>query len=111
MKHATPHMSAAPIQLHKLLCVMVLFAIGCAQPQISSLSLKGRQACDDGHCDNSATPDSSSAAPDMSPADFSTPPPAPDLGPACVPTGGDCTYHNNSACCSSYCIYSSNTCR
>jgi hypothetical protein len=31
--------------------------------------------------------------------------------PSCVGTGGDCTYHNNSVCCSNYCTYSTNTCR
>src|SRR5581483_4664939 len=35
---------------------------------------------------------------------------APDLL-SCVGTGGDCTYHNNKVCCSSYCIYASNTCK
>jgi hypothetical protein len=38
-------------------------------------------------------------------------PQVPDLAPACVATGGDCTYHNNSICCSNYCIYSTNKCK
>jgi hypothetical protein len=55
-----------------------------------------------------------------SPPDFSTPPPPPpdfsiepDLSQPqqCVPSGGDCTYHNNKICCSNYCIYKTNTCR
>ena len=29
----------------------------------------------------------------------------------CVGKGGDCTYHNNSVCCSNYCVYSTNTCK
>ncbi len=32
-------------------------------------------------------------------------------GASCVPTGGDCTYHNDSICCSKYCIYASETCQ
>lgn len=46
-------------------------------------------------------------------------PPMPDQGmgardmkgSSCMPTGGDCTYHNNKACCSNYCEYATNTCR
>ena len=39
--------------------------------------------------------------------------PRPDLSQPqqCVPSGGDCTYHNNKICCSNYCIYKTNTCR
>jgi hypothetical protein len=44
------------------------------------------------------------------PPDLSQPSPPPDLR-SCVGTGGDCTYHKNSVCCSNYCIYSSNTCK
>jgi len=36
----------------------------------------------------------------------------PDLAqPMCVATGGDCTYHQDAVCCSSYCIYSTNKCK
>jgi hypothetical protein len=36
---------------------------------------------------------------------------SPDLAPVCVPSGGDCTSHNDSACCSHYCVYSTNKCK
>jgi hypothetical protein len=42
--------------------------------------------------------------------DLSSPPR--DLSQSsCVATGGDCTYHKNSVCCSNYCVYSTNTCK
>ena len=41
--------------------------------------------------------------------DLSAPP---DLAvAACRPTGGDCTYHQDKLCCSSYCVYSTNKCK
>jgi hypothetical protein len=50
--------------------------------------------------------------------DLKSPPPdlttstTPDLASgSCVPTGGDCTYHNNGVCCSKYCVYKTNTCK
>ena len=46
----------------------------------------------------------------LAPHDLATPSSPPDLL-SCVGTGGDCTYHNNKVCCSSYCIYASNTCK
>lgn len=36
---------------------------------------------------------------------------AADLAPACLPTGGDCSGHNDAACCSKYCVYATNSCR
>lgn len=57
--------------------------------------------------------DMAHATHDMSmppPVDMSMPAP-PDMASSCVAKGGDCTYHNDSICCSKYCIYSSNTCR
>lgn len=36
---------------------------------------------------------------------------AADLAPACVPTGGDCSGHNDAVCCSKYCVYATNSCR
>jgi hypothetical protein len=46
------------------------------------------------------------------PADLSPLAARPDLAqPMCVATGGDCTYHNDAVCCSSYCIYSTNKCK
>jgi hypothetical protein len=51
-----------------------------------------------------AAPDLSRQHPDLSIAhDMAT--------PTCVGPRGDCTYHQNSVCCSNYCIYSTNTCR
>ena len=43
------------------------------------------------------------------PSDLSTV--AADLAPACVPTGGDCSGHNDAVCCSKYCVYATNSCR
>ena len=34
-----------------------------------------------------------------------------DLAPQCVAKGGDCTYHQDSVCCSQYCVYSTNKCK
>jgi hypothetical protein len=53
------------------------------------------------------------AMPDLTapPEDLARPHHADMAQPTCVATGGDCTYHKNSVCCSNYCIYSSNTCK
>jgi hypothetical protein len=97
--------------------------------------------CVNGFCDNGSsrtttqgvadgsTGDSATRPPDLagqtpvSNPDLSSPDPTPDLSPmptpgpdmtpapSCVPTGGDCTYHNDAICCSSYCIYKTNTCK
>lgn len=40
--------------------------------------------------------------------DLSTPP---DLKMSCVPSGGNCNYHNDAICCNKYCNYSSETCK
>jgi hypothetical protein len=34
-----------------------------------------------------------------------------DLAAACVATGGSCAVHNDSVCCSKYCVYATNTCK
>ena len=34
-----------------------------------------------------------------------------DMATACLPTGGNCSFHNDAACCSNYCIYATNLCR
>ena len=34
-----------------------------------------------------------------------------DLTKSCQPKGGDCTFHDDSACCSNYCVYSTNKCK
>jgi hypothetical protein len=80
------------------------------------------QSCFRGRCvavvgfgDGSPAPqDSGTSGPPGSTPDLG----ASDLGasdlstkPACAPTGGDCTYHNNAACCSNYCVYKTNTCK
>jgi Rieske Fe-S protein len=49
---------------------------------------------------------------DLSPAapnDLARPAPA-DMAAECAPPGADCTYHDDSKCCSRYCIYKTNTC-
>jgi hypothetical protein len=76
-----------------------------AMPPLITPSLPPRPAADMSTPPNpSAPPDLSQASPDLSPR--------PDLAhPACVATGGDCTYHNDSVCCSKYCTYSTNTCK
>ncbi len=58
-----------------------------------------------------ATLDLSEAKPDLSTAPDLLSSLALDLTPACVATGGDCTYHNNGICCSNYCVYKTNTCK
>lgn len=53
----------------------------------------------------------SSGDPDMAsspPIDMAT---APADMLSCLPTGGDCTGHNDAICCSKYCVYATNTCK
>ena len=105
-----------------VLCVLLSFA-GCFDPQIpsggftcsedhpqcpegfscvSNLCVQGTQAPQD-------EPDALLSLPDLAPAVDEG---ARDLKPAsCVASGGDCTYHRDSVCCSGACVYSTNKCK
>jgi hypothetical protein len=103
--------------------VTVCFSFGCARPLIGEPCPGADPTCSANPADlaveptvDLSQPSSAAQPPDLSAridlraaTDLSEPPR--DLAPACVPTGGDCTYHKNSVCCSHYCIYSSETCR
>lgn len=113
--------------------LLVTWLTGCYAPHFASpgfacnpddaTGCPSGQVCVSGRCaDSSATsipdlatqPSSFDAAvsstTDLSSSnDFSQ---QPDLAvAACQPTGGDCTYHQDKVCCSSYCIYSTNKCK
>jgi len=113
-------------------CILILLALGaCYRPNLASESFychandnpacPDGQSCVSGRCVSPRDGGGEDGAMDLSSAasqDLSMPGSTPDMSKThdmasggCVGTGGDCTYHNNSVCCSNYCVYSSNTCK
>jgi hypothetical protein len=103
--------------MREALVTIALLAAGCYHPSIGSPGFfchaddkpacPQDQVCVNGRCTDVtgpvAGPEDGATASDMS---------EPDLAhSSCVASGGDCTYHKDSVCCSRYCEYSTNTCK
>jgi hypothetical protein len=105
--------------MRALWIAIALLVGGCYHPNIGSPGFfchaddkpacPQDQTCVNGRCVDVAGPQDGAAPRDgAAPDDLSEP----DMAHAsCVASGGDCTYHKDSVCCSKYCEYSTNTCK